>query len=61
MIKYLESIFYNTLEELNETLKSNNKDVLNLMNKYGDDIKISRIMHPKGINPRFELRCYVIC
>lgn len=60
MILPCESIFYNTLDELQKTYKSNHQDVMRLKNKYGNDIKLSRIMHKKGIKPRFELSCYKI-
>ena len=33
MIKYYESVFYNTLEELNATYKHNHPDVLRLKKK----------------------------
>lgn len=58
MILPCESIFYNTLNELQETCKSNHPDTTKLRNKYGDDIKFSRIMHKKGVAPRFELYGY---
>lgn len=35
MIKYYESVFYNTLEELNATYKHNHPDVLRLKNNTG--------------------------
>lgn len=60
MILPCESIFYNTLDELQETYKSNHQDVVRLKNKYGNDIRFSRIMHKKGVEPMFELSCYKI-
>lgn len=60
MILPYESLFYNTLEELQETYKPNHQDVIKLKSKYGNDIRISRIMHKKGVKPRFELSCYKI-
>jgi hypothetical protein len=57
MVNYLESIFYETLEELNQTYKSGNSDILNLKTKYGENVKFSRVMHPVGHNPRYELMC----
>lgn len=61
MIRYYESIFYNTLKELNATYKPNHPDVLCLEKKHGSDVQFSRIMHRKGVEPRFELSCYKIC
>lgn len=60
MIKYYESVFYNTLEELNATYKHNHPDVLRLEKQYGNDVRFSRIMYPENIMPRFELSCYRI-
>lgn len=60
MIQPYESIFYNTLEELNATYKSNHPDILRMKKKYGTDIQFSHIMHRKGVEPRFELSCYKI-
>lgn len=62
MIKYYESVFYNTLEELNATYKHNHPDVLRLKKKkkYGNGVQFSRIMYPEKIMPRFELSCYRI-
>ena len=57
MVRYYESVFYNTLEELQATYKPNHPDVLRLEKLYGRDIQFSRIMHPEGITPRFELSC----
>lgn len=57
MIKDCESIFYNSLDELQETYKPNHPDVLRLEKLYGGDIQFSRIMHPKNVKPRFELSC----
>lgn len=58
MIKYYESVFYDTLEELNATYKHNHPDVLRLEKQYGNDVRFSRIMRPENIVPRFELYCY---
>lgn len=60
MVKHCESVFFATLEELNATYKPNHPDVLRFIKVYGNDIKISRIMHPKDTVPRFELSCYKI-
>lgn len=60
MIKYYESVFYNTLEELQATYKSNHPDVLRLEKQYGNDVQFNRIMYPENIMPRFELFCYKI-
>lgn len=60
MIQHYDSISYDTLEELNATYKSNHPDVLCMKKKYGSDIQFSRIMHRKGVEPRFELSCYKI-
>lgn len=60
MIQQYDSVFYNTLEELNATYKPNHPDVLRLKKEYGTDIQFSRIMHRKGVEPRFELSCYKI-
>lgn len=60
MIKYYESVFYDTLEELNATYKYNHPDVLRLEKQYGNDVRFSRIMRPENIVPRFELYCYRI-
>lgn len=60
MIQHYDSIFYDTLEGLNATYKSNHPDVLRMKKKYGPDIQFSRIMHRKGVEPRFELSCYKI-
>ncbi len=60
MIQHYDSISYDTLEELNATNKSNHPDVLRMKEKYGTDIQFSRIMHRKGVEPRFELSCYKI-
>lgn len=60
MIQQYDSIFYNTLEGLNETYKSNHPDVLRLKKRYGADIQFSRIMHRKGVEPRFELSCHKV-
>lgn len=60
MIQYYESIFYNTLEELNSTYKPNHPDILHMVKKHGVDAQFSRIMHREGIEPGFELSCYKI-
>lgn len=60
MIQQYDSIFYDTLEELNATYKSNHPDVLRMKEKYGMDIQFNRIMHRKGVEPRFELDCFKI-
>ena len=60
MVQYYESIFYNTLEELNATYKPNHPDILRMEKKYGADVQFSRIMHRKGVEPMFELSCYKI-
>lgn len=60
MIQEYESIFYNTLEELQATHKPNHPDILKLKKKYGDGVQFSTVMHRQGIFPRFELRCYKI-
>lgn len=60
MIQHYDYISYNTLEELNATYKSNHPDVLRMKKKYGSDIQFSRIMHRKGVEPRFKLSCYKI-
>ncbi len=60
MIQQYDSISYDTLEELNATYKSNHPDVLRIKEKYGADIQFSRIMHRKGVEPRFELSCYKV-
>lgn len=60
MIKYYESVFYNTLEELNATYKRNHLDVLHLKKQYGNGVQFSRIMYPENTMPRFELSCYRI-
>lgn len=58
MVELLGSIKYNTLEELNDTYKPNNKDILYVEKTYGKNVSFQRIMHRKGIEPRFELRWY---
>lgn len=58
MIRHYESVFYNTLEELNATYKHNHPDVLCLKKQYGNGVQFSRIMYPENIMPRFELSCY---
>lgn len=60
MIKHYKSIFYCTLEELQETYKSNHVDILKMKSKYGNDISFCRIMYREGVFPRFELSCYKI-
>lgn len=60
MIQSFESLFYNTLDELQATYKSNHPDILRLKKKYGSDIQFSHVMHRKGVEPRFELCCYKI-
>lgn len=60
MLQYYESIFYNILEELNATYKPNHSDILRMEKKYGTGVQFSRIMHRKGIEPRFELGCFKI-
>ncbi len=60
MIQYYKSIFYNTLDELQKTHKSNHPDILKMKKRYGEDIQFSTIMHKVGIEPRFELMCYRI-
>lgn len=60
MVQYYESLFYNTLDELQATHKLNYPDILNLKKKYGNDVQFSTIMHQEGIEPRFELSCYKI-
>lgn len=60
MIQYYESIFYNTLEELNATYKPNHPDILHMEEKYGTGIQFSHIMHREGVEPRFELSCYKV-
>lgn len=60
MIQYLDSVYYLTLSELNETYKQNNPDVLRLRKKYGDSVKFSRIMYPENHVPRFKMVCYYI-
>ncbi len=60
MIKYYESVFYNTLEELNATYKHSHPDVLHLEKQYGNGVQFSRIMYPENIMPQFELSCYRI-
>lgn len=53
-----EVIYYETLEELNATYKPGNTDVLKLKEKYGKNVKFSRVMHPAGHMPtRFALEC----
>lgn len=60
MIKSLESISYDTLNELQATHKYNHPDICRLKDKYGPEAKFSTIMHPAGHIPRFELTCYYI-
>lgn len=60
MIKDCESIFYESLEELQATYKPEHPDILLLKKLYGNDIRFSRIMHRKGVVPRFELSCYKV-
>ena len=60
MIQSLESISYNTLDELQATHKSNHPDICRLTDKYGPKAKFSTVMHPVEHNPRFELLCYYI-
>lgn len=60
MVVNCESKFYDTLDELQETYKSNHPDKMCFKKKYGEDVKFCRIMHPKEIEPRFELSCYKI-
>lgn len=60
MTQHHESIWYHTLDELQETYLKTHPDIIRLRNAYGNDIRLSRIMHRKGIEPRFELSCYKI-
>lgn len=60
MIQYYESIFFNTLEELNATYKPNHPDILRMEKKYGMNVQFNRIMHRKGVEPGFELCCFRI-
>ena len=60
MIKSLESISYDTLDELQATHKPNHPDICRLKNKYGPKVNFSTVMHPAGHIPRFELCCYYI-
>ncbi|MCM1090051.1 MAG: hypothetical protein NC413_04355 [Muribaculum sp.] len=60
MIQYYESVFYNTLDELQATHKHNHPDILRLEKKYGEDVQFSRISHRKGVEPGYELCCYKI-
>ena len=60
MIKSLESISYDTLDELQETYKSSHPDICRLTDKYGPKAKFSRVMYPADHAPRFESRCYYI-
>ncbi len=60
MVQHHESLFYNTLDELQATHKSDHPDILNLKKKYGNDVQFSTVMHRAGIEPRFELRCFTI-
>ncbi len=60
MIQQCDSIFYNTLDELQATYKSNHPDVLRMKEKYGTDVEFSRIMHREGVVPRFELSCFKV-
>jgi hypothetical protein len=60
MIKYHESVFYNSLDELDATYKSNHPDILRLEKKYGPSVSYSRIMRPVGSEHEYELSCYTI-
>lgn len=60
MIKDCESVFYESLEELQATYKPKHPDVLRLEKLYGNDIQFSRIMHRRGVVPRFELVSYKV-
>ena len=61
MIKSLESISYDTLDELQATHKPTHPDITRLTDKYGTEVSFQRIMHPINITPRFELSCNYIC
>lgn len=60
MVTFLDSKMYSTLNELNETYKPNNPDVLEFEKMFGLDISLQRIMHPAGTVPRYEMKCYKI-
>lgn len=60
MTIYHESRYYDTLEELQKTHSPSHQDIIALQKKYGEKIRFSTVMHPKGVIPRFELRCYEI-
>ena len=51
---------YSSLDELNETYKPNNPDILYMQMKYGKNVSFQRIMYPLGTYPRFELKCFRI-
>lgn len=60
MVTFLDSKKYSSLDELNETYKPNNPDILYMQMKYGKNVSFQRIMHLLGTYPRFELKCFRI-
>jgi hypothetical protein len=60
MVKYHESVFYNSLDELQATYKPNHPDILRLEKKYGPGVSFGRISYPVGSEPKYELGCYTI-
>lgn len=60
MVTFLDSKKYSSLDELNETYKPNNPDILYMQMKYGKNVSFQRIMYSLGTYPRFELKCFRI-
>lgn len=61
MVMNLETIYYETLEELNATYKSGHPDVIKLREKYGKNIKFGHVVYPVGHKPTcYALDCYIL-